>query len=217
MACKSQHQSIKKIQERSMTSLPVKSQATPGISVLSLLAPYFDRYFTLERVHPSDTYNYKARNFYEIPVIDVTMHTPKCRTGSWMYVAISGDAKLPTLDPGDKLYVGSQTKADRMFRGDGMGGENFHHAQMRAGNGNDNPVNHLRSGNKVDVYRISANSIAAAVREVTALSRLAPLLVQSTNHVGYWFEQFILSAEGQSWRWNTAAADARAQRVVRCL
>lgn len=200
-----------------MTSFPVESKVTHGINLLSLLAPYFDRYFTLERVHPTDTYNYKARGFFEVPVIDITMHKAKCSTGSWMYVAVSGGANLARLAPDSKLYVGSQTKADRMFRGDGLRGRNFHHAQMRAGNGNDNPVSLLHSGKKVDLYRVSEESIALAVCEVSALRRLAPLLGQSTNHVGYWFEQFILSTEDRSWRWNTAGADRRAQEVMRCL
>ena len=200
-----------------MTPSTDETKTTVGINVLSLMAPYFDHYFTLERVHPSKMYNYKSRNLYEIPVIDITMHKPKCNAGSWMYVAVSGNANLSMLDRNDKLYVGSQTKADRMFRGDGMGGRNFHHAQMRAGNGNDNPVKHLQSGNKVNVFRVSGSSIAAAVHDVAPLCRLAPLLVQSTNHVGYWFEQFILSTEGRSWRWNTAGADGRVQEVMRCL
>ncbi len=200
-----------------MTSFSVEPKAKHDHNLLSLLAPYFDRYFTLDRVHPTDTYNYKARDLFEVPVIDITMHKAKCSTGSWMYVAVSGSANLAMLDQDSKLYVGSQTKADRMFRGDGMGGRNFHHAQMRAGNGHDNPVNLLRSGKKVDLYRVSGESIATAVREVSALHRLAPLLGQSTNHVGYWFEQFILSTEGRSWRWNTAGADGRAQGVIRCL
>lgn len=186
------------------------------MNVLSLLAPHFEHYITLDRVHPSQTYDYKAREFFGLPVIDITMHQAKCRPDSWLYVAVAGGTRLATLEADAKLYVGSQT-ADRMFRGDGMGGLNFHHAQMRAGNGNDNSINYLRTGKKVDIYRISSANIGTAVREIPALRSLASLLTQPTKHVGYWFEQFCLYADRHSWRWNTAGADAGAQAIIRSL
>lgn len=104
-----------------------------------------------------------------------------------------------------------------MFRGDGLGGRNFHHAQMRAGNGEDNPVTFLLSGKKVDIYRASGSRLANAIADIPALSRLKPLLEQRKKHVGYWFEQYILHAERHEWRWNTASADGAAGAVIRAL
>src|SRR5687768_18317782 len=117
------------------------------VSIVSLLAPYFERYITLERIHPTGTYNYKARDVSGAQVIETTMHSRKCRPGSWLYIAVPVTANLVSLAPREKLYVGSQTR-DRMFRGDGMAARNFHHAQMRGGNGEDNLENFMRSGEK---------------------------------------------------------------------
>jgi hypothetical protein len=186
------------------------------MSTISLLAPYFDRYITLERVHPQATYNYKARNMFGLPVIDATLHRPKCTLDSWLYVAVPFGASLESLDPGECLYVGSQTQ-DRMFRGDGFGGKNFHHAQMRAGNGDDNPITFLRSGKKIDIHRISGEQIDLAVTAVSQLSGLRPLLTQPSKHVGYWIEQLTLHTQKGHWRWNTAPADGPAVAVIRAL
>ncbi len=118
------------------------------MDIISTLAPLFERYITLESVHPSATYNYKARGMFGLPVFESTMHRPKCSGGSWTYVAVPGGAKLEALAAHERLYVGSQT-GDRMFRGDAMGGRNFHHAQMRSGNGGDTPEALLRSGRSI--------------------------------------------------------------------
>jgi hypothetical protein len=187
-----------------------------AISIISLLAPYFERYITLERIHPTDTYNYKARGVSGAPVIETILHSGKCRPGSWLYVAVPATANLVSLGPREKLYVGSQT-VDRMFRGDGMAARNFHHAEMRRGNGQDNLENFLRSGEKALIYHISAALIGKAVEEVQYLSVFAPLLHQPANHVGYWFEQFILYSEGKEWRWNTASTKKVAQTLFRAL
>lgn len=56
------------------------------------------------------------------------MHGKKCSGGSWLYIAIDDNADLSTLNNEQKLYVGSQSQ-DRMFRGDGLKGKNFHHAE----------------------------------------------------------------------------------------
>ena len=186
------------------------------MDTLALLAPYFDRYITLERVHPHATYNYKARNMFELPVIDITLHQPKCSPGSWLYVALPLGARLAALEQGEHLYIGSQT-GDRMFRGDGLRGTNFHHAQMRAGNGDDNPIGFLRSGKKIDIYRISAEQISHALTSVSELSGLRSLLDQPTKHVGYWFEQLLLHTKKAMWRWNTAPADGPSVAVFRTL
>jgi hypothetical protein len=186
------------------------------MSVVSLLAPYFDRYITIERIHPSQTYDYKARGVIGARVIEITMHTGKRSGGSWLYVAVAAGSNLESLATREKLYVGSQT-LDRMFRGDGMAGRNFHHAQMREGNGADNLENFLRSGEKVLIYSISDVSITRAVEQVQQLSRFNGLLYQHTKHVGYWFEQLILYLEGKEWSWNTARAEQPAVAVLRTL
>jgi hypothetical protein len=179
------------------------------MSVVSLLAPRFERYLTLEGVHPTATYDYKARGFIGSSVIETTMHLPKCGAGeSWLYVAVPTSANLATLSSTEKLYVGSE-KGDRMFRGDGMRGLNFHHAEMRSGNGQDNPVSFLRSGRKVHIYRITAAAIAEMVEQTSSLRRYKPLLYQPPRkgkHVGCYFEQLILYTEAKEWRWNSAGA-----------
>lgn len=176
------------------------------MTLMTLLSSKFERYITLERVHSTATYNYKARGIFGLPVFEHTLHQPKCKTDSWLYVAIPADSDLCSLGPDDRLYVGSQT-ADRMFRGDGLNGNNFHHAQMRAGNGSDNPLTFLQSGRKITIYRMSAHQIEHAVITKSELEPYHPLLQQPTKHVGYWFEQAILRSEPDVWRWNTASAD----------
>jgi hypothetical protein len=185
--------------------------------VLASLAPYFEHYLTLERVHPTATYNYKARGFFDWPVIDVTMHRPKCTPGSWLYVAVPAGADLAALRQDERLYVGSQT-GDRMFRGDGMRGRNFHHAQMRVGNGDDNPVNYLRSGRRIDLHRVNDISMRRALSEVPSLAALtAALSSTAKNHLGYWLEHIVLATEARQWRWNTAAANREAARTAAML
>lgn len=184
------------------------------MSIVSHLAPYFDHYITLERVHLTHTYDYIAdsRRFFGLAVIESVRHMAKCKRGeSWLYVAVPASADLTSLSQREKLYVGSQT-VDRMFRGDGMAGKNFHHAQMRKGNGEDNLENFLRSGEKVHIYRISVVSIEKAVKQEKYLSCFEPLL--NHKHVGYWFEQLILYSEGKEWRWNIAGVDGKASSVL---
>jgi hypothetical protein len=180
------------------------------MDILQYLAPSFEHYLTLERVHPTRTYSYAARGYTGLPVIEVTQHRPKCKIGeSWLYVAAPATARLSTLGSGEKLYVGAQTQ-DRMFRGDGMGGSNYHHAEMRAGKGDDNPVSFLNTVGKISIHRISAEAIGVIVSRTPAMAPLAKLLLQprtSRKHVGYWFEQYILSHEHSQWRWNTATAE----------
>ena len=188
----------------------------PTMSLIGYLSPHFERYLTLKRVHPQATYHYKARKLFDLPVIESAFHAQKCRNDSWLYVATPTSSKLSDLAPADHLYVGSQT-ADRMFRGDGMGGTNFHHAQMRAGNGADTLVAYLRTGYQVDIHRIAAAGLRRAVLGTSALTRLTPLLEQPTQHVGYWFEQFALYEYGRTWRWNTAPVEGRALAVFRGL
>ena len=187
------------------------------MNLLHVLAPYFERYLTLERVHPTATYDYKARGFSGWPVIEVTMQQPKCTMGSWLYVAIPEGAQLRALAPQERLYIGSQT-GDRMFRGDGMAGRNFHHAQMRLGNGDDTPVKYLREHGRVEIQRMGEPSMKRALVEVQALASVAGVLESMRRkHLGYWLEHLVLAVEPKQWRWITAAPDREAVRLAAML
>ena len=179
-------------------------------NVLPFFAKSFEHYLTLERLDPVRKYSYAKRDMYNLPVIDVTIHRPKCKLGEpWMYIAVPPQADFAMLRADQRLYVGAQTQ-DRMFRGDGLDGNNFHHGEMRAGNGKDNLVSYLQSGSFVDIYRIEAGSIIKTIRSSTDLECLLPLIQQPKNprkHIGYWLEQCILYKEPAQWRWNTAPAD----------
>ncbi len=97
------------------------------MSLVSLLAPGFECYVTLEMVHPTATYDYitETRNFTGSPVIETTRHLRKGKKGeSWLYIAVPTSANLTTLSSSEKLYIGSQT-GDRMFRGTGLNGVTF--------------------------------------------------------------------------------------------
>jgi hypothetical protein len=96
-----------------------------------------------------------------------------------------------------------------MFRGGKRKSDNFHHANMRSGNAQDNLENFLRSGEKAHIHRITAAAIAETLEQTPYLSRFRPLLHQHPRrgkHVCYYFEQLILYKEGKEWRWNTAGA-----------
>ena len=133
-----------------------------------------------------------------------------------MYVAVPSGASLETLTNDERLYVGSQTQ-DRMFRGDGLGGANYHHAEMRKGNGPDNPVTFLRSGRKIYIHRIAGDRISAVIADAVELAFLESLTQQPRtprSHTAYWFEQYILFSEAGRWRWNTAAASGALVRAL---
>lgn len=183
-----------------MTSLPF---------LIPFVADLAEHYLTLHRVHPSRTYNYVARNFRDLPVIEAERHAAKCKQGdSWMYVAVPTAAKIESLGADEKLYVGAQTQ-DRMFRGDDVPTENFHHKEMRAGNGTDNLVSFLRSGRAVAVYRFEASRLCERVNASLKLRGLLPLVDQPLTvmrHRGWWFEQYMLYREFEHWRWNTDPA-----------
>lgn len=105
-----------------------------------------------------------------------------------------------------------------MFRGDGMAGRNFHHAQMRLGNGDDTPVRYLREHGRVEIQRMGEPSIKRALVEVQALASVAGALESMRRkHLGYWLEHLILAMEPTQWRWNTAAPDREAVRLASML
>lgn len=187
-----------------------------SMNIVELLTPHFERYITINGVVPGKAYNYAARDYRNLPVVDVSMHRPKCGPDSWLYVAVRATGNLAALLPEDKLYVGSQTP-DRMFRGDGMQGRNFHHAEMRNGNGDRNLISYLKSGGKVDIHRISARGIERSVTGIEKLQVFAPLLRQPDEHIGYWFEQAILLHEVKDWAWNKQGAKKPAKQVIEGL
>jgi hypothetical protein len=193
----------------------------PKVDLLPFIAPLFEHYVTLHRVHPRRTYCYEKRGVSGFPVIECTRHRPKCKEGdSWLYVATSTGADLRRLQKDEKLYVGSQTQ-DRMFRGDGLDGANFHHAEMRKGNKfdtSDTPVAFLQSGRAIEIYRIPSAAIAAVVSKTPELTFLAPLPRQSRTsrkHLGYWFEQYMLVVEPPPlWRWNSSTANRALAHIL---
>jgi hypothetical protein len=129
---------------------------------------------------------------------------------------VPAGSALASLAEIDRLYVGAQTQ-DRMFRGDGMGGNNFHHAEMRSGNGTDNPERFLESGQRIEILRISADSINRIVSSSQELECLTPFLQQPKHpkrHTGWWFEQYLLFTEPKRWRWNTDTADKMIGQVL---
>ena len=179
-------------------------------NLIAHIAPVAERYLTLIRVHPTRCYQYAKRGYFDLPVIEVNQHGPKCKLGeSWLYFAIPSNVTPSSLTASDRLYVGAQTQ-DRMFRGDGLDGQNYHHAEMRAGNGRDTPVALLNSGQQIAIYRIQAKHIETIVTEKPELEALRVLSVQPRTpkkHLGWWFEQYVLFSEPGQWRWNTAKAD----------
>ena len=182
------------------------------MDIVKELSHSFEHYLTIENVDESRAYNYACRGFFDMPIVKTLRHLPKCKAGeSWTYIAVPQGASLSSLTLSDRLYVGAQT-SDRMFRGDGMGGQNFHHAEMRKGNGNDNLVNFLRRGKSVEVYRIASQIL---LKRIALDPNLAPLNWLSkapnfkTQHTGFWLEQAILQNEPRRWRWNTAGANVR--------
>lgn len=185
-----------------------KTKALPNL--ISYLAPVAEHYLTLRKVNLTKRYNYAARGFINLPTIEVDQHGSKCKQGeSWLYFAVPAVASLTSLTPEDRLYIGAQTQ-DRMFRGDGLDGQNYHHAEMRSGNGQDNLIDFLLSGQHVVVYRIPAQRIADLISDEQSLNTLQILSVQpktSKKHLGWWFEQYILFSEPKQWRWNSASSD----------
>jgi hypothetical protein len=179
-------------------------------NLIAHIGPLAERYLTLLRVHPTKRYNYARRGFLDQPVIEVEQHGPKCKQGeSWLYFATPTTASLTSLASHDRLYIGAQTQ-DRMFRGDGFDGNNYHHAEMRAGNGSDTPATFFSSGQQIAIYRVQSHRIATLVSENRALESLRILAEQPRTpkkHLGWWFEQYVLYSEPTQWRWNTACAD----------
>lgn len=167
------------------------------------------------------TYLYKVRTQEQKhPVVDHRMFERKASAGSMVYFAVDSEANLHNLKPGEKLYVGSQSSSDRMFRGDGMNGENFHHAQMREGNAGEGLLTYLAKGRKVTIYRVSSLDLKRLVETQSSMSRYQPMvngqlaLSRGRDLAGYWFEQLILREEKSEWAWNTQGAHADALKAI---
>lgn len=190
-----------------MTTQPFKEDP------LATIAEHFEHYLTLIRLVPGETYNYAARRFFGLPVVEHRRHAPKCGPGEeWTYVVVPVGADLRRLSPEQRLYVGAQT-SDRMFRGDDVPDENFHHAEMRRGRDRDNLESFLAAGGSVDVYRLPMHRFRTQTPQDPVLRRLLALPTASRQHLGYWAEQLLLLSCGP-WRWNVAKPSASA---VVCL
>ena len=179
------------------------------MDIIRELADNFKHYISIDAVHPTATYNYAKRGFFNLPVVKCQRLLPKCTEGeSWTYIAVPAGSKLYNLADDERLYVGAQTQ-DRMFRGDGLGGDNFHHAEMRAGRGSDNLITYLRAGNRVEIHRVASSDALRAIDRSPRMSQLAWIAdaeVSKKKHVGYWLEQAILVTQPGKWRWNSAPA-----------
>lgn len=189
----------------------------PRPDLIPHIAKYAERYLTLHRAHPTRTYSYIKRGFENQPVVEVSRHAHKCSQGeTWMYIAVPSGAELGRLAQEERLYVGAQTQ-DRMFRGDNLAGDNFHHAEMRKGNGAKNLISFLRSGQEVDIFRFSGPRISDEVKsngDLQPLEQLSQQVRTARKHLGWWYEQYVLFREPNVWRWNTDPADKIIKTVV---
>lgn len=171
-----------------------------------------------------ETYTYAARtkNFAH-PVVDHVMHEAKVLAGQMIYFVVPSDADLQSLNPREKLYIGSQGNTDRMFRGDNMGGKNFHHLQMRDGNGKPSLISYLRASGRLTIYRAASSDLSRMISEDTLLKPMLPLadgrikLSRGRDHIGYWLEQLALRDELPEWQWNSAGAQAEAVAILKQL
>lgn len=186
------------------------SVTVSGISdeLLPMVLPHAEPYITLTGIQGDDTYNYAARGMFNFPVVKHTMHREKIRPGSWLYLTLDAEANLTKLTSADCLYVGSATQ-DRMFRGDGLKGKNFHHNEMRTGRGCHNLLQYLREGRAARIHLVP-ESVIRQLKSNLPSSVLA--LREGTKHAGNWAEQVILAQTGR-WAWNTDGANT-AYRVL---
>lgn len=188
---------------------------------IATIASHLTPYITISGL-AGRSYTYKKRfGDQQFPVLTHTMHQRKGALGAMLYVAVAAEADLRQLRTGQKLYVGSQSAIDRMFRGDGMKGQNFHHAQMRDGNRGQGLEAYVARGGKVAIYALSSAKLAElaesvpALRNMRALTRGEVSLSRGRDHGGFWAEQIILRDELAQWAWNTQPASSEALAVLR--
>ena len=187
------------------------------MNTINILGKYLQKYISISGLSGS-TYTYKARSKEPFPVVTHKLHKEKCKPGSWLYVALDSKADIKNIKNSDKLYIGSQTQ-DRMFRGDGLKGTNFHHLEMRKGNQHLNLINFLEAGNEVIIYRLGKDQLFQIAENEPDLKRIRPIISSSkiqkfTNSPGYWFEQIVLYQEKECWDWNTKHSDSNARAVI---
>jgi len=166
------------------------------------LAKYLKPYMDITDLDEPNTYTYKARCGTAWPVVNNNMHRPKISKGSILYAAIDAEADLDNLKPEDLLYIGSQKNSDRMFRGDGLAGKNFHHLSMRKGCDGNNLTQFLSTGRKVKIYYIDENSLMEYVKK--EIPDPCSVLNLKKDHPGFILEQIVLVEGQKSWSWNSA-------------
>lgn len=183
------------------------------------IAPYAVPYISITGL-AGQSYTYRKRfGEKQFPVVAHTMHLKKGGVGAMMYLAVAAGADLLALKDGQRLYVGSQSGVDRMFRGDGLKGRNFHHAQMREGNGGHGLERYLAGGGAVDVYAIASEKLIKLTATSVRMRNLGPMargevtLPRGRDYAGYWFEQLVLREEHRQWAWNTHGVQAEARAV----
>lgn len=186
------------------------------MTIVNQLAKYFQPYITITGLAEGKTYTYMARSPNRWPVVSLIMHRPKCRPGSWLYIAIDGDTNPSSLQEGQRLYIGSQIQ-DRMFRGDGLKGNNFHHREMRSGNGEHNLISYLQSGKSVKLFVIPIELLVQIPNKEEGLRHYASLIAHPAGHPGYWFEQVILREDKHRWAWNTIGVEEKSKRIMKEL
>lgn len=192
------------------------------MDIIKQLSPHMKPYINIINVS-NNTYTYKARSKEKkLPVVNHIMHQKKGCGDSMLYIAVPTDSDLHSLKQGEKLYVGSQSAVDRMFRGDGdaLKGINFHHAEMRNGNSGNNLINFLNSDRSVSIYCIKSQLLIDLTQRLPIFSNIKNLissieaLSNPRTHTGYWFEQIILRDEFKQWMWNSKGADTKALKLL---
>lgn len=191
------------------------------MDLIATLASHLTPYITISGL-AGHTYTYRKRfGDRQFPVMAHTMHQRKGAPGAMLYVAVAAEADLHQLKQGQKLYVGSQGSVDRMFRGDGLNGGNFHHAQMREGNHGQGLETHVACGGKVVIYAISSSKLAELADSIPQLRKFKQLasgevaLSRGRNHAGFWAEQTILRDELAQWAWNSQGTSSDSLAILR--
>lgn len=187
------------------------------MNAIKVLSKYFKEYITINGLTGA-TYTYAVRSDKRWPVVSCYMHMAKCKPSSWLYIAIDANADMNNLNESDMLYIGSQTQ-DRMFRGDGLKGNNFHHQEMRNGKGGSNLESYLANGSSVKIYVLDKSFLERITNTDNFLIKYKPILDskeinKKVGHAGYWYEQIILSENRDSWSWNCKGADRQSREVI---
>ena len=173
----------------------------------------FVKYITIKGL-TGGTYNYRSKNH---PVVDYELHKEICKNSSWLYIAVEGNSDVLDLVDFKKLYVGCKKERARMFRG--LNGKNFHHKEMREGNGQNNLEVYLQIGGTVDIFIIGKDILEELAAKVTELQFISAILADAslkrTDQPGWWYEQIILSEEKESWSWNIKGSGSDVKKAVK--